>query len=255
MSLIAIFVIICLISLAQGIWITFPNAGSIIDAQQPLALTWTYDTEIDTNRVYIYIVQNSTQFAREMAINVDVPAQTYTLTSWQDIIPNGDGYQISFVPMQSGTGNGALSEKFSVVHSIFSVTSFLPGSTSSTSAATSAAASTAFPSHVSRSSDTNGLTPGSKAGISLGTIGSVALVGTLSGLVFLYYRKYKRKRSRADRWLPEPPQQKQAAEVHPVVEMDEGTRKHELDGNTACLRPELSASGSVEKRRIHELPG
>lgn len=128
-------------------------------------------------------------------------------------------------------------------------------STSSTSAATSAAASTAFPSHVSRSSDTNGLTPGSKAGISLGTIGSVALVGTLSGLVFLYYRKYKRKRSRADRWLPEPPQQKQAAEVHPVVEMDEGTRKHELDGNTACLRPELSASGSVEKRRIHELPG
>lgn len=208
-------------------------------------------------------MQNSTQFAREMAINVDVSAQSYTLTSWQDIIPNGDGYQISFVPMQSGTGNGALSEKFSVAHSSFSVTSFLPRSIPSVSAATitsartatSTAAQTAFPSRVSRSNDTSGLTPGSKAGISLGIVGGVGLVAVLSGLVLLYHHKYKQERSRDDRFLPEPPQQKEAAEGHPVVEMDEGRPKRELAGNTVCLRAELSASGSVEKRRIHELPG
>jgi hypothetical protein len=163
-------------------------------------IVWKRDSPDDPDRMAIYFIQNSTQFVRQMAINVNaVSATSYTVPPFQDIIPNGHGYQIMFVPMEAGSREGALSGRFDVLGSNLgqeTPSSSSPLSTNSTSS-TSFAPTNATPTMLSSPTEiplksSTGLSTRRKIGIGIGVVsGTAALAGLL-----LHRQKGRRGRSR-----------------------------------------------------------
>lgn len=251
-----------------GLLITSPGKGAIVNAQHALLIAWMSDSPDDPSHASIYMIQNSTKFVRQIAIDIDLKVWSYIIPSFQETIPNGDGYQLDFVPVMSDIKKDILSEPFSVSNSTFgdAITSSVPhslphpSSSAGTNTSTTAASPTALPTVLATaltspaifpSSNSAGLTIGSRAGIAVGVIAGTVLTAFLAGLLF--HRQSRKKRQLSTSNPERSPTQEEAVKVNNIAEIGHGAEKHELDGRTPWLRAELP--GSLENRETHELPG
>ncbi|KAJ9241997.1 hypothetical protein DTO169E5_3218 [Paecilomyces variotii] len=101
-----------LTSLVQGLTITSPKAGDVVSLSGGLVIRWTHNAE-DPNPIGISLVNNSTNFARQLASHVDTTLDSYAVSLNQGYV--GNGYQIALIPMEPGNGDKAgFSGKFQI---------------------------------------------------------------------------------------------------------------------------------------------
>ncbi|KAL1963813.1 hypothetical protein VTN77DRAFT_7744 [Rasamsonia byssochlamydoides] len=192
--------------------VTSPKAGDVVDASQGFTITWTSGAG-DPSTVEIFIGEETTQFSRELAINVSVSLGSYAVPPIQGLVPDGSGYEIVLDAV--GGGEGTTSGQFSVIESTPSESS-APTSTSNGTATVTASASsslvtssassapapatttTATPSPTTVLKNTSGLSSGIKAGIGVGVAAGVIILLTILALLLFRHRKQKHHRVGGD---------------------------------------------------------
>lgn len=250
-----------------GLQVTSPKAGDVIDASQSFKITWTSGAN-DPSAISIYIGQNSTQFIRELAINVSVSAGSYVVPPIQGLVPDGTGYTIMLDPV-SGGDEGASSGEITLIHSassgtsvptatttVTAVSSASPTTTSSSSApsdtATASTTQTSPSSSSNRKKTSHRLSSARKAGIGIGVAAAVILLAIVA---FLLFRRRKQTREAAGDGENVPPVAEKASE--PTTEGKEED-KPELPGNHEWPRAELPTARETAElsteREAHELP-
>ncbi|KAJ9294789.1 hypothetical protein DTO271G3_6709 [Paecilomyces variotii] len=101
-----------LTALVQGLTIISPKAGDVVSLSGGLVVRWTHNTE-DPNPIGIYLVNNSTDFARQLASHVNTTLDSYAVSLSQGYV--GNGYQIALIPTEPGNGDKAgFSGKFQI---------------------------------------------------------------------------------------------------------------------------------------------
>ncbi|GAD96364.1 hypothetical protein ANI_1_366084 [Paecilomyces variotii No. 5] len=101
-----------LAALVQGLTVISPKAGDVVSLSDGLVVRWTHNAD-DPNPIGISLVDNSTNFARQLASHVDTTLDSWTVSLSQGYV--GNGYQIELIPTEPGNGDKAgLSGKFQI---------------------------------------------------------------------------------------------------------------------------------------------